>query len=217
MTSPRQLQANRQNALRSTGPRSDAGKARSRLNALRHGLTAQHVVLPGESPKEFEKFRRSAFDSLRPEDELEMQLAGRLVTLLWRLRRILAIETAIYAWTAQWHGISAEDNAADIDRAARRDDIDEFTDRDEREARVAFGQVFQALFEKDFIGKLSRYEMSLQKQFTMTLHQFRDLRRNRLDPRNDGAIPEVMPARKLLRKREVQRKLPSTRKNVGVA
>lgn len=95
MASHRQIRANQRNALRSTGPRSDAGKARSRLNAMQHGLTARHVLLPGEDPREFEAFRRAAFDSLLPEGEVESQLADRVVTLLWRMRRIPLFEVAL--------------------------------------------------------------------------------------------------------------------------
>jgi hypothetical protein len=48
MAPDRQIAANRENAKRSTGPRSEAGKARSARNALKHGLSAEHVVMLGE-------------------------------------------------------------------------------------------------------------------------------------------------------------------------
>jgi hypothetical protein len=52
MTSARQLQANRHNALKSTGPRTISGKQASRRNALRHGLTAETLIEPlGRSRK----------------------------------------------------------------------------------------------------------------------------------------------------------------------
>jgi hypothetical protein len=54
MASDRQIAANRANARRSTGPKTNAGKALSRMNALRHGLTAHKLLVNGESPQDFE-------------------------------------------------------------------------------------------------------------------------------------------------------------------
>ena len=54
-TSTNRIIANRRNATRSTGPRTDAGKARSRLNGLKHGLRAQVLVLPDEDPAAFQE------------------------------------------------------------------------------------------------------------------------------------------------------------------
>jgi hypothetical protein len=53
MTKPDRAEINRRNAARSTGPRTPEGKSRSRLNALKHGLTARTLVLPGEDPEAF--------------------------------------------------------------------------------------------------------------------------------------------------------------------
>ena len=51
MASEKQIAANRRNAAKSTGPKSTAGKEISRMNAAKHGMQAEHVVLPGESPQ----------------------------------------------------------------------------------------------------------------------------------------------------------------------
>ena len=61
-----QFAANRANAQKSTGPRSVEGKAASRFNALKHGLDAQSIVLPGEDPEEYEALARDYDRSLRP-------------------------------------------------------------------------------------------------------------------------------------------------------
>ena len=100
MATELQKAANRRNALLSTGPRSLAGKARSRMNAVSHGLTAQQTLLPGEDPAEYEGLRRSMFNSLRPDGALENQLVERIASLSWRLRRFAAIEVALFHWTA---------------------------------------------------------------------------------------------------------------------
>jgi hypothetical protein len=94
MTSERQRLANRRNALKSTGPRTVAGKALVRLNAVRHGLRAATVVVPGlEAPAEWERFRADAVASLSPVGALEETLAERAAALLWRLRRVERFES----------------------------------------------------------------------------------------------------------------------------
>ena len=55
--SKKQRAANRKNAKKSSGPRTDNGKARASYNALKHGLTAERLLLPGESAEEFEAYR----------------------------------------------------------------------------------------------------------------------------------------------------------------
>ena len=57
MTSNKQLHANRANATKSTGPRSQAGKARSRLNSRKHGLTAKMLIIVGENADDFDQLR----------------------------------------------------------------------------------------------------------------------------------------------------------------
>jgi hypothetical protein len=66
MASDRQLIANRANAVKSKGPRSLAGKRRSSRNAMKHGLTADHTLLPGEDAEEFRGLKGAMFSSLRP-------------------------------------------------------------------------------------------------------------------------------------------------------
>lgn len=66
MATEKQLVANRQNALKSSGPRSLDGKRRSSPNALRHGLTSTQMVIPGEDPAEFSEFRLSVNGGVIP-------------------------------------------------------------------------------------------------------------------------------------------------------
>jgi hypothetical protein len=65
------------------------------MNALRHGLTAKNIVIGDEDPKEFEDLRAKLEHDLQPKTALEGELLERLAGLLWRLRRIPAIEAAI--------------------------------------------------------------------------------------------------------------------------
>jgi hypothetical protein len=96
MSSEQQIAANRDNARRSTGPRTPAGKAKVSENALKHGLTGRQVVLPNENPDEFESFRTGLLAELAPQGDLECALAEKIVTDIWRLRRVPILEAALY-------------------------------------------------------------------------------------------------------------------------
>ncbi len=92
----KQRAANQQNAQKSTGPRTEEGKAVSRLNALRHGLTCRDVlILPHEDPKAFYDLRKGLQAALRPEGQLEEVLVERIALCSWRLQRVSRIETGM--------------------------------------------------------------------------------------------------------------------------
>ncbi len=93
MPSQKQIDANRRNALKSTGPKSEEGKAVSRMNALRHGLTADQAVLPHENEDEYEKLREGMLESYAPADSAELALVEELVNAYWRLLRLRRVET----------------------------------------------------------------------------------------------------------------------------
>lgn len=94
MTSQRRIEANRSNAQKSTGPRTPEGKARSRLNALKHGLHAKHLILDGpEDEAEFHRFLRALRADFRPTGHAERQLVDQLAASVWRLQRCRRQET----------------------------------------------------------------------------------------------------------------------------
>jgi len=95
MTSFRQFEANRRNALRSTGPKTEDGKRRSRANAIRHGLTAETVVASLEDAEDYKTFEAAVISGYCAETAVERELVLRLASLLWRLRRATAIETEL--------------------------------------------------------------------------------------------------------------------------
>ena len=92
--SPARLAANRQNALQSTGPRSAEGKARSALNALKHGLTAQEVVLASEDANAYEARRADWHEEYAGDDPASCLLVERAVHATWRLDRCARAERA---------------------------------------------------------------------------------------------------------------------------
>lgn len=95
MVSRRQLEANRANARRSTGPRTPAGKMRASKNALKHGLRAKTIVIGDEKPEEFEELREAVLAHYGSSTALEHDAADRYAATLWRLRRVPAIEAAL--------------------------------------------------------------------------------------------------------------------------
>jgi len=97
MASVAQIQANRSNAQKSTGPRTAEGKATASHNAVKHGLLAEQVVIHGEDPAEFDLYREGMLEELAPEGVVETILAERAVSLAWRLRRAERLQSAVFA------------------------------------------------------------------------------------------------------------------------
>src|SRR5580704_902419 len=135
MTSEAKIQANRRNALKSTGPKTERGKERARLNGLRHGMTAKQLVARGEDFGDFGRFSAELRAALAPADALEEQLVEGIVVSTWRLRRVWRTEAAV------------------MQRAAHRSDSWE----DARLAPVPFTLVGQDL------ERISHYEAGLQR------------------------------------------------------
>src|SRR6266436_350506 len=83
---------NRANAAHSTGPKTEAGKKRSSLNAYRHGLTGQTIILPAEDLVAYQDFIHTFFADYKPVGTLEKQLVQSLADTQWRLNRVAALE-----------------------------------------------------------------------------------------------------------------------------
>ena len=96
MTSFRQIEANRRNARKSTGPTSEEGKQRSRCNAVRHGLTAETVIGALEDAEDYKAFEASIIADYDAQSAVERELVLRLASLLWRLRRATTMETGLF-------------------------------------------------------------------------------------------------------------------------
>jgi hypothetical protein len=88
MSTERQIEANRRNSQKSTGPKTSKGRAAVRLNALKNGLTAKTLILPGENEAEFRGLLESLEMEYRPTTEKEHALVMRSAMATWRLRRL---------------------------------------------------------------------------------------------------------------------------------
>ena len=105
-----QLIANRDNATHSTGPRTPEGKKRFSLNATRHGLTGQVIVMPYEDLEAYNAFVERYIEGLTPKNEPKKQLALDMANTVWKLNRCTSIKSGIYA---MGHHDNAEQNEVD--------------------------------------------------------------------------------------------------------
>jgi hypothetical protein len=96
MTSFRQIDANRRNARKSTGPTTEEGKQQSRCNAVRHGLTAETVISALDDAEDYKAFEAAIIADYDAQSAVERELVLRLASLLWRLRRATTIETGLF-------------------------------------------------------------------------------------------------------------------------
>jgi len=101
VTSYRQIEANRRNALKSTGPKTEAGKEQSRRNALRHGLTAETVIGLLEDTDDYRQFEAAVIADYDAQSAIERELVLRLASVLWRLRRATRMETGLFEIQAE--------------------------------------------------------------------------------------------------------------------
>ncbi len=97
MTTEKQIEANKQNALVSTGPMTDEGKALVSQNAVKHGIFAKDLIIVAGDGKENEQEYRELMDglivSLNPTGQMECLLVEKIAVDFWRLRRVLRFET----------------------------------------------------------------------------------------------------------------------------
>ena len=188
MSTIKQIQANRANALRSTGPRTEAGKAASSGNALRHGLTARRVVIEGEDPVLFDRLRDEICAEFAPRGATEELLVEQLASTLWRLRRVPLLEAGLLDWIAHQErakhdtpsafDLPFQDNPRFLQypRGGDRNASECGTDEVHRLGRM----IETALERGDLLSKLSRYETQLMKQLARTFEQLRKLAEQRL-------------------------------------
>jgi hypothetical protein len=97
MSTEAQRNANRANAQLSTGPRTEQGKAKSSLNAVKTGLTGRTVLLPTEDAEAYQQHIARYLEQYKPEGDREKELTQFLADTQWRLNRIPVLEQGIYA------------------------------------------------------------------------------------------------------------------------
>ena len=124
MATEKQIAANRKNAQHGTGPKSAAGKAKSARNALKHGMTAQQIVLPNENPEEFQSRLAEWNNYFQPENPAKAAVIERAVSSKWKLDRISRVET--------------ERLSEKVRHAVDQFDLDRFTEAETLGRRLVF-------------------------------------------------------------------------------
>jgi hypothetical protein len=198
MTSLKQIEANRRNALKSTGPTTPEGKERSRRNALRHGLTAETVIAALENSEDYEAFEAAVISDYDAESAVERELVLRLASVLWRLRRATGIGTAIF------ESVTVEPGK--VEHGHLRPTLVEagdLSDRNQlhlvatRQSDAAAGNELGFGTKKDIadgflrlaalptfaLDRLSRYEHLLWRQARQIVFTLESLRRRKRQPR----------------------------------
>jgi hypothetical protein len=115
MSSNRKIESNRANAQRSTGPKTEQGKAVSSRNATRHGLAGNQVVIKDEDPAAYEALRQELIDSYKPANAAELALVEEITQCFWRLQRARALEAETFNMASVYNdpiiGFRCEDAA----------------------------------------------------------------------------------------------------------
>ena len=185
MSSLRQKEANRRNALKSTGPATFEGKQRSRCNAVRHGLTAETVITAFENTQDYEAFQAAVIADYDAETAVERELVLRLASVLWRLRRSTLIETALFeavAEAAHKQQLEGLDKSADWLKPMHLSLT--ATPEEHGSASSIGGDIAQCFLRVADLPssahlRLSRYEQALWKQARQLLLTLESLRRRR--------------------------------------
>jgi len=100
MSSLNRIETNRKNSRHSTGPKTPKRKKKSSLNALRHGLTGQVVVMPTEDLQAYQSHLESFVDEYNPAGATEQHLVQALADASWRLNRAAALESNLLSLAA---------------------------------------------------------------------------------------------------------------------
>jgi hypothetical protein len=164
MATERQIAANRLNTQRCTGPKTPEGKAAANRNAVTHGLTSYSGLLPGEKLEDFSDLRARVLAELAPDSAIEIELAERIASLVWRLRRVPAFEAALLAWT---HACKEEASVYTADEPR----LINWRDRDRK--ILVLGRALDGFLKGDLGGRLSRYEIALQRQLSALILELR--------------------------------------------
>ena len=217
MTSLKQTEANRRNALNSTGPKTEAGKQQSRRNALRHGLTAETVVDVLEDPEDYKAFETAVASDFDVQTAIERELVLRLASLLWRLRHATTIDTGLLQTPNYRNEISEPENVKCPNETSGTHVVqfgnfaNELRDQEEEESASQPELAASSVISKRFmrldpgaLERLRRYETALWRQVYQVIFVLDYLRQQNLDlkwlPRPSSSAGRLRPLRPLFPK-----------------
>src|SRR5579883_184994 len=175
MPSLRKSQSARENGAKSHGPKTEAGKQRSSQNALRHGLSAQTLVLPSEDPAEYQRLLDGYLQQFRPTGPVEADLVHEMVAAKWRLNRLVLVETQLLA---------ASTDEVEQNRAEKIEDGDE--DEPLTPAQ-SLAQAFENL-SRDTLSFLYRTQGRLERTYSRALRTLQQMQAQR-GPSEPPVVP----------------------------
>jgi hypothetical protein len=178
MSSESQVLANRRNAQRSTGPKTEEGKEVVSQNAVKHGLSARRDVIRGEDIEEFERHREAMLDDLAPVGAMEAMLSQRIVSLSWRLIRAQRMQdAAIEALCANYvKGPCLHDILERVARTVGRTQEDRPGPDDELTLGLAVARDFS---QERALERLLAYEGKIEGSLYKAMAELEKLRRMR--------------------------------------
>ncbi len=163
MATERQITANRENAKKSTGPKTPEGRAAVRLNSLKHGLSAKALIVMGEKAADLEAHLEALVEEHQPATLTEMILVRQLAIAAWRQLRLFRQEAGFY----YNEGVSCESN-----------DFYQGLDEDSRLAHIASADVASV----KTLAYFHRVEVRLERTIRATLEDLGRHRAARLAP-----------------------------------
>jgi hypothetical protein len=173
MATQKQIEANRRNAQKSTGPKTQEGKSKSKFNALKHGMAATVAVLPHEDQVSYDELRQSLIESYQPANGAELMLVDLVAINYWRLLRARRVETAtmdlhIRAYKRR-HGVSALPAMDDDSGIA-----------------TAFADPNNAL------ENINRYQTNVERAYHRAVEALRMMQNDRFRrERQNGSVPQL--------------------------
>jgi hypothetical protein len=172
MATAKQVAANQANSLKSTGPRTEAGKSRSSLNALKHGCTAQTMIFPGEDATHFNNFLQSYIEDLTPAGALELSMVQELAQTQWSIARTRAHEASLFALGHEKYA-------------------EEFQTSGDQVIQAAFAGAIVFKGESGSIKNIGLYLQRSSRMFLNTLKAFREIQASRIAA-EQAALKEVV-------------------------
>ena len=160
MASEKQIAANRRNAQKSTGPRTQAGKEYSRMNAFRSGLYSENLIIRGEYPDELEMLTEDYHQEFQPATPRERDLVDAIVRNEWISRRMAFVEVQLWG---HYHKVTAATPLRNP--------------KDELDRKFPLGQAFLALSKP--LERLQRRINSLERSTREALRELAELRAQR--------------------------------------
>jgi hypothetical protein len=185
---PSTSETSRLNGAKSRGPKTDEGRHAASLNAVKHGLSAETVVLPGESAEQYAAELSGYLHHFQPANKPEADLVRQLASVHWRMIRYTRVETGLF----------------DLELEKQRGRFSKQWDKIQEDRRLAYA--FEALSGVPSLALLNRYESRLHHEYQRVLKSLVQLQTTRRasesklqnEPRQPGSQPVDAPASVLL-------------------